>query len=129
MFDIDHFKQVNDTYGHAIGDKILSQVAQTLTEQLRTVDVLARYGGDEFIILLPQTNAQQARPLAERIRIGIENLRMEIENTTLSVTLSIGIAELQNDPSDENIEETVKHADKALYQAKQAGRNRTVTFS
>jgi diguanylate cyclase (GGDEF)-like protein/PAS domain S-box-containing protein len=128
MFDIDRFKQVNDTFGHAVGDKVLVQIAETLASQLRTADVLSRYGGDEFIIMLPQTSAQQALPLAERIRTSVEELSIEVENIPLSITLSIGIAEIQRELTDENIEYIAKRADKALYTAKHTGRNRTVTF-
>jgi len=128
MFDIDRFKQVNDTFGHAAGDKVLLQIAGTLASQLRTADVLSRYGGDEFIIMLPQTSAQQALPLAERIRTSVEELSIEVENIPLSITLNIGIAEIQRELTDENIEYIAKRADKALYTAKVTGRNRTVTF-
>ena len=128
MFDTDDFKRGNDTLGHIAGDKILAQVAQTTAAQMRTVDVLARYGGDEFVILLSQTSAQQAYPIAERIRASISALRMQTETGPLAITLSIGIAEIWREPADESVERIVQRADKALYAAKQAGRNRTVIF-
>lgn len=128
MFDTDNFKQINDTLGHAAGDRILNLVAQTTASQMRTVDVLARYGGDEFVVLLAQTSAQQAFPIAERIRASVEAIQMQTEQDPLTVTLSIGIAEIWRDPADESVESVVQRADKALYTAKQTGRNRTVIF-
>jgi len=125
IFDTDHLKEVNDTLGHMAGDKMLTTVARTASEQVRSVDSLARYGGDEFVILLPQTNAQMAYAIAERIRMSVEALSIPTEKGPLSVTLSIGIAEMQADPADESVEQVVQRADKALYAAKQGGRNRS----
>ena len=120
MFDVDHLKQVNDTFGHAAGDTMLMQIAHAASEEMRSVDVLARYGGDEFIILLPETNAKQARFIADRICASAR---------LFSITLSVGIAEFQNDPLDENVEIIIRHADKALYEAKANGRNCIVIYS
>jgi diguanylate cyclase (GGDEF)-like protein/PAS domain S-box-containing protein len=128
MFDADGFKQINDTYGHFTGDTILAKMAETVTAQMRTSDVLARYGGDEFVILLSHTNAQQAFSIAERIRMSVESLPLRAEQVTLPLTLSIGVAELCYEPRDSDIERIIQRADKALYAAKQAGRNRTVIF-
>jgi diguanylate cyclase (GGDEF)-like protein/PAS domain S-box-containing protein len=128
MFDLDDFKQINDIAGHAAGDNALMQVAQTTSTHMRAVDVLARYGGDEFVILLPQTNAQEALQIAERIHKSAAALRLETEKGTLTVTLSIGIAEAFSDSPDENIETIIQHADKALYLAKANGRNRIITY-
>jgi diguanylate cyclase (GGDEF)-like protein len=128
IFDTDNLKLVNDTFGHITGDKMLLNVAQTASKQVRSVDALARYGGDEFVVLLPQTNAQQAFPVAERIRSSVADMRIETEKGPLAVTLSIGIAELQLDLVDENLETIVQRADKALYTAKSTGRNRTMIF-
>ena len=129
LFDTDNLKQVNDTFGHLAGDKLLASVAQTAAAQLRAVDELARYGGDEFIILLPETSAKQAFPIAERIREQIAAMRMENDKDHFGVTLSIGIAETKNDPVDFNIEAVISRADKAMYKAKTEGRNRTVIYS
>lgn len=126
MFDVDGFKQINDLLGHAAGDKVLIWIAKTTSDHMRAADVLARYGGDEFIVLLPQTNAQQALQIAERIRESVAAMRLE---TGLSVTLSIGIAEAFSDTWDECIETVIRHADKALYMAKEQGRNRTAIYS
>lgn len=128
MFDTDDFKKVNDTLGHSAGDKILALVAQATAAQMRSVDILARYGGDEFIILLSQTSAKQAYPIAERIRNSVAGMKMPSEKGTVSVTLSIGIAEIQYEPADESVEHIVQRADKALYAVKQAGRNRAMIY-
>ena len=128
IFDTDHLKQVNDSIGHLAGDKMLITVAQTVAAQMRSVDVLARYGGDEFIILMPETGVQEAFHIAERIRISVAISLLETSNTPFSITLSMGVAELWSDPVDASIEQIVQRADKALYSAKQEGRNRTVIF-
>ena len=128
MFDMDGLKQINDTFGHAAGDRLLVMAAQTAAAQIRSVDVLARYGGDEFVVLLPQASAQKALPIAERIRTSIEAMRMETGKGPLGITLSIGMAEISHAPVDENVENVVQRADKALYTAKAEGRNRTVIY-
>ncbi len=129
MFDTDGLKQVNDAFGHAAGDSLLVMAAQTAAAQVRGVDVLARYGGDEFVVLLPQTSAQQALPIAERIRTSIEAMRMESSKGPLGITISIGMAEIGHAPFDESVENVVLRADNALYTAKAEGRNRTVIHS
>jgi diguanylate cyclase (GGDEF)-like protein len=126
MFDMDNFKQVNDTFGHTVGDKLLGQVAQTVLAQVRVSDVVARYGGDEFIVLLPQASAGQALPIAERIRASVAAIRVETVKEPFAITLSIGIAEMRREPADENIERIIQRADEAMYAAKAQGRNRTV---
>jgi len=129
LFDIDGFKHVNDHFGHIMGDRILTQIAQVASAQVRGVDILARYGGDEFIILLPQTLSQQAFVVAERIRVEVESLKMESETGTLQVTLSIGIAEMLQEPQDRSVEDVIRRADQALYQVKNTGRNHTTIYS
>jgi diguanylate cyclase (GGDEF)-like protein/PAS domain S-box-containing protein len=128
LFDADNLKQANDTFGHQLGDRLLAMLAKTAAEQLRSVDELARYGGDEFIVLLPQTSAQQAFPIAERIREQTAAIRMETGRDPCSVTLSMGIAGTEGEPGDASIEAVISRADKALYQAKAEGRNRTVIY-
>lgn len=128
IFDVDHFKQVNDALGHLAGDKLLVILAQTLAAQMRAADIPARYGGDEFVILLPETGAQQAFHIAERIRVNVAAALREVNQGKFENTLSMGVAELCADPVDKNIEQVVQRADHALYQAKQTGRNRTVIF-
>ena len=129
MFDVDGFKQANDTLGHAFGDSILIQIAQVAASQVRDVDILARYGGDEFVILLPQTNTQQAFLIAERIRESVLSARVETDRQSIVVTLSIGVAEIVHNPQDRLVEDVIRRADKALYRAKQKGRNTTVIFN
>lgn len=127
MFDIDYFKQVNDTLGHAGGNRLLVTVAQTTVAHVRASDLVARYGGDEFIVILPDTSAQQALPVAERIRASVASMRVGTDQQEpLAVTLSMGIADLRREPMDENVEQIIQRADEALYQAKHNGRNRVV---
>ncbi len=125
MYDIDHFKKVNDTFGHSVGDLILQRVTKIVRDELRSADVIGRYGGEEFIVILPMTNTQQAFQLAERIRINVAKLHIETTKGMAAVTLSIGIVELNNATSAETVESIFRRADEAMYAAKQAGRNRT----
>jgi diguanylate cyclase (GGDEF)-like protein/PAS domain S-box-containing protein len=126
IFDVDGFKRINDSFGHLTGDKALALVAQIASTQVRASDVLARYGGDEFVILLSQTGAQQALSIAERINASTAATLMETDKGNLSLTLSIGIAELNHALQDESVESVIRRADEAMYAAKQAGQNRTV---
>jgi len=128
MFDLDHFKNINDTYGHSIGDKMLERVAQVTHAQLRDVDIIGRYGGEEFVIVLPVTNAQRALLLAQRILETVSAIRLQTDHGTAAITLSIGIAETIHSPQDESVENVIRRADEAMYAAKQAGRNRAVIF-
>jgi diguanylate cyclase (GGDEF)-like protein len=128
MFDIDHFKFINDSFGHTTGDQALQRITQTVSAKLRSADVIGRYGGDEFVILLPQTSLQEALLLAERIRESVEAIHMETDKGPCNPTISIGIAEMRHAPLDTSIEHVVQHADKALYAAKTEGRNRTVIY-
>lgn len=129
MLDIDHFKRVNDTYGHQAGDVTLSSVSSLLKSSLRDLDVVARYGGEEFLIICTNTNIHGAALVAERTRKLIESHSIEITDgsdvkQTIRITISIGVAELN--ASINNKENLVKAADQALYQAKENGRNRIV---
>ncbi len=127
MFDLDLFKQINDTLGHAAGDKLLVDVAQVAAAQVRASDLVARYGGDEFIVLLPHASAQQALVVAERIRAGVTAIPVDGPHNNkelFTVTLSIGITEMQREPADTNLEAIIQRADDALYKAKRSGRNR-----
>jgi diguanylate cyclase (GGDEF)-like protein len=126
MVDIDHFKKVNDTFGHMVGDQLLQLVTQAACAELRSSDLIGRYGGEEFVLILPMTNAQQAHSLAERIRLRVEALRQATTKGDASVTLSIGIVEIVHGAQTaQSIEDLIRHADQAMYAAKQAGRNRT----
>jgi diguanylate cyclase (GGDEF)-like protein len=122
MFDIDHFKYINDNYGHNTGDKVLERVGSIIKNIIREYDHAFRMGGDEFLILLPETNDKQALHIAERIRKEIENCTLKDDDHTLEFTASFGIA--QYTLKDISIEKVTRRADEALYQAKKAGRNR-----
>jgi diguanylate cyclase (GGDEF)-like protein len=129
MFDIDYFKQVNDTRGHAEGNKLLMAIAQTAVAHVRASDLVARYGGDEFVVILPDTSAKQVLPVAERIRASVAAIQIwSDQQEPPTVTLSMGIADLRREPMDENVEQIFQRADEALYQAKHSGRNRVVIF-
>jgi diguanylate cyclase (GGDEF)-like protein len=126
--DIDHFKQVNDTYGHGVGDIVLRGVAQTVRANLRATDVIGRYGGEEFLLLLAETSVDDAALLAEKIRALVQRARFAIEgNADLSVTVSIGIAGGQGQKL--RVDELVRDADGAMYSAKSLGRNQTYVFA
>mgnify|MGYP001070989918 CR=1 FL=1 len=127
MFDVDHFKQINDTFGHRTGDAILITLAQAISSELRQSDVAARFGGDEFIVLMPQTSADAAMNLAERVNAAF-NEQTRRNHPGVRPTLSIGVASLRTTraPSSEAL---MHEADVALYAAKEAGRNRTVEAS
>lgn len=122
--DIDFFKQVNDTYGHQVGDQVLRRVAKELNDSLRNIDCIGRYGGEEFLIILPQTALDGAIIKAERFRQQVEKLPFISEGETFHVTLSIGLAEHK---LEENVDDTILRADEALYRAKNSGRNKTVS--
>ena len=123
MIDIDKFKDVNDTYGHDVGDDIIEASGKILTKITRNSDVVARYGGEEFIVLLSETGIDKAIEFAERIRLDFENNDFILDNgEVVHVTVSIGVTELNN-TNDKSIEETIKRSDKALYESKNSGRN------
>ena len=122
MLDVDYFKQVNDTYGHLIGDQALAEVACVCRESVRDIDLVAHYGGDEFVILLPETSSESASVAAERIRKASMELRISTEKGLLHLTVSQGVASLE--PGLQSLQELLSRADKALYSAKNSGRNR-----
>jgi two-component system C4-dicarboxylate transport sensor histidine kinase DctB len=124
MIDVDHFKQINDLHGHLAGDRILLTLACLYTEEMREVDVLARFGGEEFIVALPYTDALTAQIVAERIRAKVMNHSIEIDGKTVRVTISAGISQYRSNEG--SIKEAIQRADKALYEAKECGRNRVV---
>lgn len=146
MLDIDDFKRINDTYGHLIGDQVLQSLAKLCRENVREIDVVGRYGGEEFVILLPETPLVISQPVnstptsvseetminsgavsaAERLRQIVAQTPIQTEKATIQITISLGVAEYQPDIS--SPEMLLDHADKALYQAKQAGKNRVAIF-
>ncbi|WP_448583710.1 GGDEF domain-containing protein [Thermocrinis sp.] len=127
IMDIDHFKKINDTYGHDAGDMVLKTFADVLKSVARHSDICARMGGEEFAVLLPNTGLDGARILAERIRSTIANKPVEYDHTIIVVTTSIGVSEFKNGM--ESIDELIKEADIALYRAKEGGRNRVEVFT
>ncbi|MFM1892171.1 MAG: hypothetical protein RLZ44_1248 [Pseudomonadota bacterium] len=128
--DADHFKRINDTHGHAAGDRVLADLGRFLRQQLRSSDTATRYGGEEFALILPQTDRANARQLAERIRAGVAARPVQLEDgATVRVTVSVGVAGLPDNPS-RNIETAaaalLEDADAAVYAAKRAGRDRVM---
>ncbi len=131
MLDIDYFKRVNDSWGHAAGDVVLREIAQRIESQVRASDVAARYGGEEFIVLLPGTDVDSAKLLAERIRESVSSTPIELPGgDTVTITASIGISEVQPPPDADDLktvgDSLIARADVALYAAKSAGRDRVV---
>ncbi len=123
MLDLDHFKQINDTYGHQAGDQVLRKVSELLQSSIRAEDVVARYGGEEFVILAPGIDMTQSRMLADRIRKLVEKLALWWNDDVISVTLSAGVA-CHIPPDVKTNTELIENADRALYKAKAQGRNR-----
>jgi len=123
MIDIDHFKQINDTHGHAVGDEAICSLSQTLRDTLREADIIGRMGGEEFAVLLPHTDQQQALESAERLRQAVASTAITSATGNLQMTISIGAA-VFNAQQNATLEQMLITADKALYQAKMAGRNR-----
>jgi diguanylate cyclase (GGDEF)-like protein len=127
MVDIDHFKRVNDTFGHTEGDRVLREISSALKSSVRKKDIVARYGGEEFILILPETNLEESCVIAERIRRTVETTPFEVGNVRLSLTISLGISSFP-DHHPESKEELVAMADQALYDAKRGGRNQVCVF-
>ncbi|MGH1470047.1 MAG: GGDEF domain-containing protein [Cellvibrionaceae bacterium] len=123
MIDVDHFKLVNDTYGHNAGDTVLKKVADIIVDIARQTDMTFRYGGEEFIVVLSKTNIDGAKIIADRIRKELENTKITVGNGDINVTISLGVTNLKKS---ENVDELFTRADSALYQAKNAGRNKVV---
>ena len=127
MLDIDHFKMVNDTYGHAIGDDVLKHFSSICLKLARDTDIVARVGGEEFVVMLPETDEKGAFIFAERFRQEIYNSTLTVDGHTIKYTVSIGISSL-NSESDHTVSMILQRADRALYEAKENGRNRCVIF-
>jgi diguanylate cyclase (GGDEF)-like protein len=122
MMDLDHFKKVNDTYGHLVGDRVLVLVAEVLKNYFRTADFIARFGGEEFCVILPETPLASAHLTAERIRMAVSNIKLNDNGREITVTISIGLATFGKEMV--NFTDLVGQADKMLYKAKEEGRNR-----
>jgi diguanylate cyclase (GGDEF)-like protein len=126
LCDVDHFKKVNDTYGHPVGDEVLRQVARVLKSAVRKIDIPARYGGEEFAVVLEATGLSGALQLAERIRKDVGALVIDSDKGKFQVTMSIGVATFPHDGRDRAA--LIEHADQALYHAKESGRNRCISY-
>ena len=125
LIDLDYFKKINDTYGHLIGDEILKNIAKILKESLRNVDHIGRFGGEEFIVILPNTTLKNAVLVAEKVRDAIANFVHNIEEQNIQTTVSIGIASYNS--LDDDVNQILERADQALYTAKSSGRNCSIT--
>jgi diguanylate cyclase (GGDEF)-like protein len=128
LLDIDYFKKINDSYGHAAGDQVLQEVARICLGQVRQIDLVARYGGEEFVVLLPETPSDRAFEVAERLRLAIGESLFSFQGQEIRITISLGISSLADrlDSSTEAIiEQAVNRADQALYRSKNEGRNRS----
>jgi diguanylate cyclase (GGDEF)-like protein len=127
LFDIDHFKKVNDTYGHQAGDHVLSEISTLLSGALRAEDVFARYGGEEFAVICRGSDQSQAQVVGERLRKSVESHRFVYEGKQIPVTISVGISVLPN-PEVKDANDIVGFADRALYESKNGGRNRVTLY-
>ena len=128
VLDIDHFKRVNDTYGHDAGDRVLQEFAERLSRSVRGIDLACRYGGEEFLIAMPDTDMAFAAVVAERLRQEIAASKFVINGgrDEIAITVSVGIASTENGPADDSAQKLIKRADDALYEAKTGGRNRVI---
>ena len=124
MIDVDNFKNINDTYGHQVGDKVLATVAETIKESIREDDIVGRYGGEEFIVIVKDDYNSNLK-MAERIRGNIEKIIINVDNNNfIKVTSSIGITKM--DAKDKTLQQIISDSDKALYEAKNTGKNKVV---
>jgi diguanylate cyclase (GGDEF)-like protein len=124
LFDVDHFKHINDTYGHAIGDLCLKEIINRIRTILRESDFLARVGGEEFVVILPATGEAQAVDVAEKVRKAVEKTEFIHDQDTLPITISVGVTAVQS--TDHAPNTLFSRVDKAMYEAKNSGRNRVV---
>ena len=130
MIDVDHFKSVNDTHGHDVGDQVLKKLAEVLSSSARGEETMARFGGEEFVLLAPMAAQEELESAAERFRQSIEDLEIPLPSgDILRITASFGVATMQTPTSLEDGDKLLKAADEALYEAKAAGRNRVVSSS
>jgi len=123
ILDVDHFKRVNDSFGHMVGDEVLRSQARTSLASLRKVDIMGRYGGEEFVVMLPETNLTSACVMAERLRSQVVSMRVGSDRGVVSITISIGVAGFDG-KTEIDLDTLLNRADQALYRAKGSGRNR-----
>lgn len=128
LIDADHFKAINDTWGHDVGDRVLQDIAMLLNDSVRAHDLPARFGGEEFTVLLPETDCREAAIIAERIRTAVEANTLVVHNSPVSISVSIGCTTLNARTVDVDLETVLKRADVALYAAKKNGRNRVERY-
>jgi diguanylate cyclase (GGDEF)-like protein len=126
ILDIDNFKTINDNYGHSVGDNVIITLARSLEEYVRTSDVISRFGGEEFVILLYNVSLNNGKKIAEKIRKNVENLKIETKQGDVEFTLSLGVAQYDKEQDYNNLEHTITRADKALYLAKSGGKNQVI---
>ncbi len=126
LFDLDHFKKINDTYGHQAGDEVLRVVARIAGANLRKSDFFARYGGEEFVIILPSTPQNGCQQVGERLRQAIASTPISWENISINATISVGVTQMR--PATENCQALLSEVDKALYASKSNGRNRVTCY-
>ena len=129
LFDIDHFKKVNDTYGHQRGDQVLKRLSALAAKVMRSADVVARYGGEEFAVVLPETGESGVQVFAERLRREVEQLRIVVDELTIPVTISLGVTTYRAGMHRSDKAVLIEAADQALYQSKRSGRNRVTTLA
>ncbi|SDC47785.1 MULTISPECIES: GGDEF domain-containing protein [unclassified Candidatus Frackibacter] len=122
MYDLDHFKDVNDTYGHNCGDLVLKEVSQTVKDEVRQNDIVGRLGGEEFLLILPNTDGQNAIKVAEKCRKAIEEMKINYKENKIKITASFGVTEVSN--SIDTTDELLNIVDKNMYEAKSSGRNK-----
>ncbi len=127
MIDLDHFKQINDCYGHTLGDQVLKVFGEYIQSMMRKTDVCGRYGGEEFVCILPGINGEQGFEIAERVRENTIHLRQQFPQVPLSISVSIGVSDMAWNRND-SVYDLIDQADQALYTAKQNGRNRTERY-
>lgn len=127
LFDIDNFKKVNDTYGHSAGDAVLANVAQTVKNCVRKEDIVARWGGEEFIVFFKYTNINSALMVAEKIRASVENLTVVTPEHNIKVTISIGISRFKK--TDSNPNDVIERADDSMYVSKNTGKNKVTLYT
>ncbi|HSX50000.1 MAG TPA: GGDEF domain-containing protein, partial [Cellvibrio sp.] len=121
IFDIDHFKNINDTYGHQTGDRVIKVIGRSIANRLREVDFFCRYGGEEFVALMPETDSETALAVLEKVRSVIASASFNYKEQSMSITLSVGLTEFK---TNDDLESAFERADQALYSAKSSGRNR-----